>query len=128
MAHTMGAGWLREALPMPVSDAGADQEMIGSVAYLTVDITSYPTGGETITAGEVYMRKIYGAQIRRNELGAVANGEMPEVVVAADGLTMVIHAYQDDGTSGVPAESANTSNLGVCSLIVWGEGYGHQEN
>lgn len=125
MAHAIIHALVTEALALLAADdrsGGQGTKQNGKVVFAKVDITSYPTNGETILAAELGLKEIYGAMIVEDELAGAANPHNVHAVTQSGGGSLVIEAHQDDGTSGVPAESANTTNLGECNIIAWGEG------
>lgn len=128
MSHIIGTSKVVTALPLSSSDAGSE-EILGAVVFGTIDIDSYPTGGEEINAKEIGLRKIFGCIMQVEELAGTPNNDFVSgCAVAADGLSMIVECQQDDGTSGVPAESADTTNIGICTFIAFGEGARQTEN
>lgn len=131
MAHSIIHAMAINALPILAVDdrsGGQGTKQNGKVVFGIVDITSYPTNGETIRADELGLAQIYGMKITADELAGAANPHDVAAVTQSGGVSVVVEAHQDDGTSGVPAESANTTNLGECSFIAWGEGAEFTEN
>lgn len=127
MAHSIGTSKVFHSLPMASSDAGTVEQK-GAVVFTTIDVSSYPTGGETINAHELGLAKIFGAILQREELAGTPNAAHLHAAIAADGLTMILEGTVDNGTSGVPEEAANASNAGIHSAIVWGESATITEN
>ena len=78
-------------------------------AIATVDFdASYPTGGEVITAAEVGLSNI---------LGAIVSGPGTATFRAAWNQTaQALMLFIENGTSGVEAQAANTSDQSAVSV------------
>jgi hypothetical protein len=109
-------------LPALSYDAGGGPEHKGAVVFTSIDIISYPTSGETVRAAELGLSKIFSLILQRNENGGTANGHIVEAVIAAGGASAVLWSRMDDGTSGIPAQSTNTTDLGTYHVMASGEG------
>jgi hypothetical protein len=115
MAHAMGTSRvIIPALPGLSQDAGADVENKGVVCFTSVDVTSYPTNGETLTAAELGLSKLFTLHLQEGE------GELHRFsnAIQAGGASVIVTAL----VASTGTEAANTTDLGVIHVIASGEG------
>tara|TARA_R100000008_G_C3554173_1_gene152234 strand:+ start:408 stop:764 length:357 start_codon:yes stop_codon:yes gene_type:complete len=92
------------------------------VVDAAIDITSYPTGGETINASDLGLSLLTAVFITGEEKGMGAVGYVPSISVSTTGAyasssTFKILLTDLDGTN---AQAGNTDDAGVLRVRAYG--------
>ena len=96
------------------------------IKIATHNITSYTTGGEVINAADVGMGAISGAIVLgfEDQAAATVSDIMPEISATdggyESGSTVHLKCILDNQTTGVPAEAANTTDMGFVRMMYIG--------
>ena len=93
-------------------DADGLEDGNGAIRCGIVDITSYPTNGETLLARELGLEEIDGIQLQE------AEGELHKFssVIAGDRKSVVVTAI----VASTAAEASNATDLGKLTFVAWG--------
>jgi hypothetical protein len=117
MAHTVAQQRVSAGKGLGSRDSSANIQQNGSLVLVEVDITNYPTNGETINAHEFGMSVVYNCIGQTNELD---DDVSIHPVPSADGKTVLVHVW--DGTS----EEGNGTDIGNIAFLVTGEPLGQE--
>lgn len=121
MAHTISAKKVYTAAPIQNVDSSSNVETRGGVFYGEINISSYTSSGEIISAAEVGMNEIYNGifMTSGSDTYAVRSFE-----VAAGNKSATLNV----DTAGTGTEVTGTTAVGTVACIVWGELLGSGSN
>ena len=94
-----------------------------NIVFASINITSYTTGGEVMNAGTDFGLMTIDTIMVTGYEDEITAQVTPEVsATGAYEAANIIHlfAVEDDGTSGVPAEVASTTDIGFVKVMVIG--------